>query len=1556
MPEFANYSVNGELLLDTTNFDKQIVSAADKLKELTSALETLNDINGLTKTIDQLKELSGVSQEDAKVMDELKAKYNEVGSGASEAGNQVESFRSKISSTVSAMARYNTQARTTYTTNLSTAQSFTRLGTLAQTAGKRIEGMTYMMRRLRSMGAMVATIFAWDMAMGMIQSTKATIEAKSEMESFYGILHMGTAQINSFNNTLDNTVDKFARINKFQLGSTLTSLAVEFDLTQNEMNKAANVVPMIMNEYLRAGRTTEEAVLAVKDIMQGEFMRLSRETGVGKEELQAAGWSGDTKDIQTLMTALEKVGNSRHWATFAAKANSLNDVILITENRFTEFAANITDRITPWVVRGFNGLIWAFDGLSNAYEGMSGFGQGVTQFLLWGSAIAGVSKIIMTRGIPALKEYVNARMANMMGLNAEVAKVNGIASAYAAASYAETAETAIKKQSTLAEYEKVAASQASAAGKEYEAMINQIATAAVEEEITADEALIIAKEELAAETARLNAIQEVETALMEELTVVTEETSIAESQQVMATELSVDSLTAKALALEAEALAAESNMSITEARNAILIRERIAELSTSQIIAAKILGLEAEAVAEGGVTGALYAKILGLEGAEAAAEAEAFATMNATEATKSFTAAVLSNPLFWEGAIVIGGVVAALYALSEATKADREAMSAYNEVLEDANNNLDQLPAKYRKIAENVKAFDDEYKKFLDSDKQYANERIYLAEKSMGLLTEEEQKYHELYGVASEAVEKLKEARSEIEAMTNTQVYVTTKYQDKALKEGSPKKEAKEFGEGMGGWEAWKKRSYEDYLQTDDFMIQLETLFAMSFADLGLRASGAFWDATFEISNINPYLNNFFSSIGTPLEENINNINGYLSQFTIQNLMNWWNGWSITDILPDWLVNFDIFDYIFTPVSAEDGSTGGGMTSADWARLLGLDETTIADIQLKLQGLVSTIKWWLNPVNWLTSGADIVTSWWNTNVADPLDSALSLLGIDLHIGGQKAGEAIKTGASQGSSGTSTEVKKNIDPIGGMLNIASSTLGGLANKLGLNIKSNTGKGANGTHVPVAQEMQDIQNSITTKSGDIWTAAYNTAKGIVDKIKQGLNRHSPGDSAKMAKQEMLDMAMFIDQSQSTLYNSAYNAGRSVVNGMNDANLSNMYNNQSLAFGINNDTLANTSNTYNQLNGIVGSSFNNMSSTINSTDMIVGNSLTNMANTAKSSYTDMANSTINDMDTISLSNEQYLNSMTSSTLSTTLQMTSAWNTMKNNIVNSANQIRSQSYSKFSSLHRSIASFYNQLATAHFTSGLVAGVPTRKGRIVGRVGRTSGNTGGRIKTAGGLSNIPQNHVNKIMNTAYPWKIADPWFLGIQVPMNNTVNDFKNGATKKVTYSNFESILDKVLTARGFNNPGSYDFYWNSQKTNQQVWDSVSCNCYDGAEMILEIANMLGLSGSIVNGSWNGIGHSAAMIGGKLYDMTQFQKHGVFRGTQGVVFGTNSGTSRHSAGRANSNNYSDNQTVVKHETTVHVDLSNSNIYGIDDLDEHIDKGVRKTIIELHGKNLATGY
>ena len=213
-------------------------------------------------------------------------------------------------------------------------------------------------------------------------------------------------------------------------------------------------------------------------------------------------------------------------------------------------------------------------------------------------------------------------------------------------------------------------------------------------------------------------------------------------------------------------------------------------------------------------------------------------------------------------------------------------------------------------------------------------------------------------------------------------------------------------------------------------------------------------------------------------------------------------------------------------------------------------------------------------------------------------------------------------------------------------------------------------------------------------------------------------------------------------------------------------------------------------------------------------------------------------------------------------------------------------------------------------------------------------------------LANAASEAANAILNP-FSW-IKLPFGFGTYGPRPSVRRRTSNNVHRTPLYGSndvsFETALRGMLTAQGFRSASSYQYYPNSRQTVSETWNSGKSNCYDGANLIVSLANMFGLKGHIVAGTWNGTGHAAAVVGGKLYDMTQFQKRGTFRGTPGVHFG--GGGSRA---------YGDNN-ISRKEINVNVDLSNAKIYGIDDLDNHIRKSAEGIYYELNSPDKARGY
>ena len=366
----------------------------------------------------------------------VSARYlGEYSNSVSRAATSTNNLGSAHSSTSSQVRNTSSALSSTTTSASSSASAIDKSSNSAKNATTSYKGMGSALSSLTSIGRTMVSLFAYDFVLSLAEGVRGTLQQKSEMEGFIRVMGLTTEETKQFNQALDNTVAKFGKLSRYNLGETVASLGVEFNLTTEEMAKAMDITAMLQSEYIRAGRTADEATLAVKDIMQGEFVRLSRETGVGKGDLMAAGWTGETSDIESLMDALEKVGKSRHWDVFAAKANSLSDVIQITRSRFQDFTADILDSFTPAVLFAFNGLISIIDRLGMGFGTVGSwlaplmpiFDNMYTKILMIGTAISGaVAAFVMYRTGMGLMDIaqqglVKSLIAAVLGIEGETA-------------------------------------------------------------------------------------------------------------------------------------------------------------------------------------------------------------------------------------------------------------------------------------------------------------------------------------------------------------------------------------------------------------------------------------------------------------------------------------------------------------------------------------------------------------------------------------------------------------------------------------------------------------------------------------------------------------------------------------------------------------------------------------------------------------------------------------------------------------------------------------------------------------------------------------------------------------------------------------------------------------------------------------------------------------------------------------------------------------------------------------------------------------------------------
>jgi len=1243
----ADYEVKGTLQLDTKQFDTAVQNAVRRLETL------VGNVNGLK---------SGDT-----VLDGLNKDLTVTDVEANKAANSVKNAERQMKG----LATTTNQARAT---NTQLTSSFGLASKSARNFNSTLSATNRLMRTLKTTGSIIFGMYAYQFVDAITQSAAATVKAKSEMESYFRALKMTTTEQKSFDRTLDSILKKYPKMNKYQLGETLTSLGTEFNLNVQQMEKIGNVAPMIINEYLRAGRKTEEAILAIKDISQGEFLRLSRETGVGQAEIKAAGWSGDLQDIEGLYTALEKVGKARHWDVIAQKATSLNDVMLITENRFGEFATDLVGRITPSIVGSFNAMIDAMNWLQSSWNSLGAGGQAVA--LIGGGLIGITAAVDKLYGVMA--NFATVRAANLMGINAEIAANEGLSRALAETTYAEEMEALAVKHNIESQFAQTVAIQESALARQNESLAVEQAIMAKtkhilseNEELSISEAVDMAIEKLTMARERetqamyrqeLIHQELIERGLIEEEVII--ESDAAISRDIFMRELQVDKIRAQQLALEAEALTMETGMSIEEARIALMERENIANMSVAKTIATKIFGLEAETVANQGLIVGLYERLAASPLIVTAYTTEEVAAMGAAGASAALLASLL--PIIAVAAAIAIAVAPLIINFNNLSAS----FDKVSDSLANGQAKIDELKTKqegYKKTIDelssktNLSAKETDRLNEAREGLKYTTDALKAAEEEYAYATRLQTRYTTtVTKVEGQRYENLKKINEELNKNKGTQGQT---YVDNTYGMGTAARESVKMQEILAYQEDKRlernkqlnkeldnaKKSHEDIVKFNQDWNDTYTdreIAMQKMADpntSGFDKLGAYWD-------------NFWASA------KLSWIEFWADPFRdVPRLQEAWSGFesdfndTLTQLGNDW-------DSFWQPLSDSLNSFSIG---GDWN-------------PFKDWNIESTKQWVNDGFNY--SLGDVTTilaekgvEWFSLGILD----------------GKKTVEGIKQGLA-------------------------------------NLKS-----------MLEKKWNEAKSSLTNAGNTLKTQAYNAGKGIYDKFKSGI-----GSIAKIVQDKMDEVVQKIRNA------------------------------------------------------------------------------------------------------------------------------------KDDIAKAASDAASAAANPFSWIH--IPGF-------------------------GANGAYGARTGGN------------RNVKRINTPAYG-------------PSDS-----------------FEGALRGILTARGFRNPGSYQFYPNSQKTVGETWNDGAANCFDGAKLILGLGQMFGLRGHMVLGSYNGMGHAAAMVGGKLYDMTQFQKHGRFRGTQGVYFGSQ-----------NTNSYG--TTNNDRRLIVNVDLSNSTIYGVDDLDNRIKSTSEKVYYELNSPDKARGY
>lgn len=1398
-----------------------------------------------------------------------------------------------------------------------------KAGNSAKNAQGSFRGLSNVLSTLKGIGMMVVSMFAYNFLHSLGQAVSETIKARSEMYSMFETMGMTTNQINVFNSALDQTVSKFQRVNKYSMGETVASIGIEFNLSTQEMAKAMDVTSMITSEYLRAGRSAEEASLAVRDIMQGQFQRLSRETGVKQKDLEAAGWDGDTKNVLGLMEALEKVAYSRNWDTFASKANSLNDIIQITQNRFAEWAADTSQYIVPVITGSFNLLITIIDKVTEVFGAI-------------GSALhlpdwAGAA-VLVGGFVTALAGLVPVAITARTGLGLLDIAERGLKDSILGAIFGINAEKEANLSSTTAIYAKIL-------GLKAEEVAENGLKAALIEKV---------------------GIQNVEAAMNQKTYVLVLGRILGLNMETVATE----GVTA---AIGRQTIQRLVNIGAMNA-------EKAAEmgLNSVRLIGIATLGIYALAIAA--VVAALAPFIMAAsEAAEKQKEFNEFVNngdnimRDARETVASYTEKV--NKLKEEKSKLTEGT-------DEYTRKERELAEAerdLNTVTDDMNATYEQLQKARSGLAKHEEAMTqisiDRQQMLEDAlrDVGYsadeAKDKIkdYYDVVGAGLDTKID---IEQYGLLTTArlgsqTKILKEQFGDDPEKYNEKVGEKTKIQEEIAKQYQRMQEAEGIFEKADAWLQfeWAQGAnwYTDMVNSFESGDWLSGLGNLSMGHpigiLSETLQSLFGDAFANI-DLSKGAIQFFDDAFADIDWSKGAIQFFEDSFPDIDIGEWWNSiWGDFDIGEWW-------NSIWGDKSRDRTAMGGEGNPI--LSFLGLDDwwTGFSEWAASVPSQITTA---LDGI--FNSVVTTITTWGQTMWSKALEVGNNFYNNIIQPIGQipsKIWSLLVSAVSYISSAIQQWVTTALNKAQELVRVVVSKVSELPQK-------------------VYNEFVKIGQKIRESIEGAVRAATQFGEDVKNAVLNALHIHSPGIIQNKVTAEFEDTVSNIQGTVASAQSVGAEFGQAISSGVTD-NLTGSfimdYNSDASQINSINQTItADTASTFGMLGATVDGTITGMADSVATNyanmDLTQSNMLNGMTTQNRTAFNNIQTQT-----------NTSLKDMRDSTQNVTLQMTKAWSTMKDSIVASANQLKTQSMAHFNTLSSNIGSFYRKLQNPSMW-GAGDKVPTRyynsargnRGRTAVR--RAFGVSGGFAGGGVGQANLPQKmslrrlrqmmgdspifngwdmnqivdvamflsqfdggfgwndwhpaHFSKIKTTTGEYDMKSPQIMHrIQTNANFKPKEFYTGKPT-ISFGQFQSMAESLFSAI------PYDFYYNSDKYGswQNALQAGACNCFDGASALIALAATCGFGGHMASGTWNGIPHVFAVINGRKMDTTGWQQR---RNWNGVSAG------------------GDVKGVGQTTINVTVDMSNSTVYGVDDLDSRIENGVNEAMQSTINPSKIVGY
>ena len=217
---------------------------------------------------------------------------------------------------------------------------------------------------LRGAVSMAGGMIGFELVNGLVEAGRNAINASYQLDYFTGRLGMSAEQTAQFKTEVADMQKEFRKVDMTSVAATASDISARMDLPISKLGDVTRMTAVMSSEFVRNGRTQEDAILAVADAMDGQFKRL-QEIGITEDMLMANGWNGDLEDKAGLVDALNKSMEDLGYADIAKDITTLDEAFGALSIAGGQLLSAVLIPLTPIIVGIIEGFLGFVDLLQN---------------------------------------------------------------------------------------------------------------------------------------------------------------------------------------------------------------------------------------------------------------------------------------------------------------------------------------------------------------------------------------------------------------------------------------------------------------------------------------------------------------------------------------------------------------------------------------------------------------------------------------------------------------------------------------------------------------------------------------------------------------------------------------------------------------------------------------------------------------------------------------------------------------------------------------------------------------------------------------------------------------------------------------------------------------------------------------------------------------------------------------------------------------------------------------------------------------------------------------